>query len=98
MAFDVAELVEDVWQILVQPLGQHSVEMGCPPGDRRDEYRSARSHDTSRLAQRPQSVTASVQVVERSEQQHGVDRAVVEVEFGGIADGGLDGAEPGRCG
>ena len=98
VAFDVAELVEDVGQISVHPLGQHSVEMSCPPGDRRDEHRTSGSHDASRLAQRPQSVTAFPKVVERSEEQDGVDRVVVEVELGGIADGGLDVAAPGRDG
>ena len=98
VALDVAELVEDVGQISVQLLGQHSVEMSCPPGDRRDEYRASGSHDAPRLMQCPQSVPASLKVVERSEQQHGVDRAVVEVEVGGIADGGVDVAAPGRDG
>ena len=60
-AFDVAELVEDVGQISVHLLGQHTVEMSCPPGDRRDEYRASGSHDASRLAQRLQSVTASLE-------------------------------------
>ena len=72
-AFDVVEFVEDVGQISIQLLGQHTVEMHCPPGDRRDEYRASGSHDASRLAQRLQSVSASVKVVKRSEQQHGVD-------------------------
>ena len=98
VAFDVAELVDDVGHISVHLLGQHSVKMSCPPGDRRDEHRASGAHDAPRLAQRPQSVTASLQVVERPEQQHGVDRAVVEVELGGIADGGLDVAASGRCG
>ena len=51
---------------------------------------AARAHDATSLAERLQPVAPILQVVQRAEQQHHVDRIVVEIERTRIADRAVD--------
>ena len=88
--FHIVDQLAYDWVLDVEALHQHSVQAGRPPRDGRRMDHATMSHDAPSLAQRLQPVAAVLQVIQRTEEQHGIDRIVGEVERASIADRAVD--------
>lgn len=73
---------------LVQPLRHQAVQPRCPSRDHRDEHRPTRSDHSLCLGESGNPLARRLEVVQRPQQQHGVDGLVVQVEMPGVADAG----------
>jgi hypothetical protein len=69
---------------------EDAVQARGPAGDRRHEDRAPGPDDAAGLAEGEQPVRSLREVVHRAEQQHGVDRAIGEVEHARIGYRGVD--------
>jgi len=92
-ALDLRRPLADLRQRLVEALGQLAVQAGRPAPDGGHEHRHPGPHHPAGLTQRPHPVLAAGQVVERAQQEHGVDRGVAEVELAGVTHRGADPVE-----
>ena len=95
-ALDVWELLDHALDVTVELPDQDAVDAGRPPRDRGDEDWTAWSHDSASLEQGLQTIRPARQVVERPEQEDGIDRGACQVDGQCIADGRVGPIEAGQ--
>ena len=74
--FDLAKEVQQVGELLVDAIDEDAVEAGRPSRDRRREHEASGAHDPGSLAKRGDAIRALREVVQRPEQEDGVDGRV----------------------
>ena len=86
----LADEVQHLGELLVQPLDEDAAQTGRPPRDGRYEDGSSRPNDPPGLAEREEAIRALRQVIQGAEQQNGVDRCVGKIQRSCIARAGVD--------
>jgi hypothetical protein len=94
-ALSVADQLEDLRILQVDPVRDEAVDARGPPGDRGGEQQAARPQDAGGLTERGGPFACLGQVVQRAEQQHRVHGRVGQVEVPCVAGRGADRGHPG---
>ena len=78
--------------VCIEQIAEQAVEQRREARDRRRQHDTAWAQDASRLTQSVIRVLGFQQVIERAEQQHSVERAVLLLEVTSVTDDGLESA------
>ena len=81
--------LEELRMIQIQSL-THCHDPCNPARDRGHEYRAAGPHDPPCFGERASPVSALTEMVERAEQEHRIDRGVVEIQVARVAHRGME--------